>query len=287
MTKRFRFTTRSRESAAVLHSRIVYLSNAEARTHAEKQIVIRPARNRFCADPRSGEAFKEKLLRGRECYREARTGRRGKSTSKLYEEFCYSPPVAAELAAEERELIEEVILKKVCAFVATRSAWHSNVSTGRDDLHILCGAYTDDWPPRVHTAHEYGNGRQNLLLALERAEAEGLYQINSRRSPERRILSAREIRLRRMKLAKGKKLAERLQGRWDGCRETLAAVLRQLGYVIEKMTAKIVEVISPHAQTERGRRPRRYNIDTLRQEMGASGVKRTDKRSDDSGFEMA
>lgn len=156
MTKRFRYKPRSRKSAARLHSRVVYLTDPNAASHAGK-IEIEPAKNRFCRDHTSA-GFEEKLATLRETYGQSRIGHSGKTTEKRWEEWCYSPPEGADLSAGERELIERLLLEAVFPFVATRTAWHLNKETKRADLHIIVSAYTEDFrhefKPRTDMAME-------------------------------------------------------------------------------------------------------------------------------------
>jgi hypothetical protein len=259
MIKRTKFGKASKARLRTLRDRINYISDVTHPHHAGKTVYA--ARNYRCED-NTPEAFEFKAVECFKRYDKNREGKKGNRTKKLFEEHIYSSADDAFLTDSERRLIEKALIENAFNFVPVRTAWH--VGQGRSDLHILSAGYTDDIPPSVHLSTDFGHGKRDFLLTLERAERDALDEINRQRHPSRKIFSAREAKRRNMKKVKAKTLAERLAAIWDGRIETIEKVLQKLGFEVTKLTKKSVSVISPGKSKSK---PRRYNLETLRENI--------------------
>lgn len=257
MIKRTRFSKSARASLARLVKRTEYLSNAEHKNHTGK-LMHRPAFHGCVAG--TVEAFLLKLFELYERYRDSRRQKRGKKTKKLFEEFVYSSPEFANLTAAERRLVEEELISRVFHNVPVMTAWHEDPRNGRSDLHMLIGDYTDADFPLVFTSASYGHGGKNIILELERVEAEILKMLNRKRDVERQLLSAREVRRRALEKAGVKTVGQKLAKSWDGRRATLKKALEKLGYIVRHITDQTV-TLAKNASS----RGRRYVIETLNQ----------------------
>ncbi len=263
MIKKTKFNKASKARRRTLQERITYISDVTHPHHVGKTVYA--ARNYRCED-NTPEAFELKAVECFKRYDKTRDGKKGNRTKKLFEEHIYSSADDAFLTDSERRLIEKALIENAFNFVPVRTAWH--VGKGRSDLHILSAGYTDDIPPSVHLSTDFGHGKRDFLLTLERAERDALDEINRQREPNRKILSAREAKKKNMKKANAKTLAEKLAAIWDGKTETIQKALQKLGFEVMKLTKKSVSIISAkkNGGTQKPR-PRRYNLETLREEI--------------------
>lgn len=263
MIKKTKFGKASKAKRRTLQERIAYISDVTHPHHVGKTVYA--ARNYRCED-NTPEAFELKAVECFKRYDKSRDGKKGNRTKKLFEEHIYSSAGDAFLTDSERRLIEKAIIENAFNFVPVRSAWH--VGNGRSDLHILSAGYTDDIPPSVHLSTDFGHGKRDFLLTLERAERDALDEINRQRDPSRKILSAREAKKNNMKKAKAKTLAEKLARIWDGKTETIRKAVEKLGFQVTKLTKKSVSIISTKTKDGgKNSKPRRYNLETLKEEI--------------------
>lgn len=265
MIKKTKFSKASKERGKTLSDRINYISDPTHPNHIGKNIFA--AKNYLCED-NSPEAFENKAVEVYGKYDRHRKGKQGNRSKKLFEEHIFSSPEGAFLSEKEKGLLEKAVIDDGFCFVAVRTAWHDNPHTGRSDLHILSAGYTEDIPPRVHLTTDFGHGKRDFLLTLERAERDALDVINSRREKSRKIFSAREVKRKNMKKAGVETLSQKLAAVWDGTNQTIKEALQKLGYRVERLTKKSVSVISAErlkSNSGKAPRPRRYNLDTLRE----------------------
>jgi len=263
MIKKTKFGKASKAKRRTLQERITYISDVTHPHHVGKTVYA--ARNYYC-DDNTPKAFELKAVECFKRYDKNRYGKKGNRTKKLFEEHIYSSADDAFLTDSERRLIEKALIENAFNFVPVRTAWH--VGKGRSDLHILSAGYTDDIPPSVHLSTDFGHGKRDFLLTLERAERDALDEINRQREPSRKILSAREAKRRNMKKVGAKTLAEKLAAIWDGKTESIQRAIQKLGFEVVKLTKKSVSIISAKKQDGNQKpRPRRYNLETLREEI--------------------
>jgi hypothetical protein len=253
--KRTRFSRASRGSLKRLIDRCDYSADADHPNHVGK-IIHRPT-TAGC-DGITVDDFLTKILDLYQAYEKGRAGKKGNRTTKLFEEFVYSCPIGTFLSPAERKTVNGGLRQRLWNNVPILPVWHEDPVSGRSDLHVLAGAYTDSDPPLVFTSAGFGHGAKNILLEMERAEDEVLQLLNQRRARERWILSARETRRLALIKAGKKTLVQRLAKIWDGKGKTLQDALLKLGYFVLKLTAKTVTVARNAAA-----RPRRYLIATL------------------------
>ncbi len=228
--------------------RAEYLGDAKHRNHIGKTIT--GLRNIDCID-QSALALRVEVEIKFEDYLFFRSGKRGKRTSRRWEELIYSSPPSTQrdensnvlpcLDERERDIIEQAILAGPVRGCPARLAWHIDLETGRCDLHILVSEINE--LNVVWVNHEYGHGKKNLKLELERVEEEALDIINRNRDLEHKIPTPRQVHARKRKSAGKETLAEKLaRAGWDGDVSSLLLLLRELGYKIIKNTAKRIWV---------------------------------------------
>lgn len=275
MIKKTKFSKASKASKQKLRDRINYITDVTNPNHAGMTIMA--ARNYRCPD-NTPEAFEEKAVKCFERYDLTRRNKKGNRTKKLFEEHIYSSTEDAFLTDSERRLIEKALIENAFNFVPVRTAWH--IGNGRSDLHILSAGYSDDIPPSVHLSTDFGHGKRDFLLTLERAERDALDIINSQREKNRRVLSAREVKKRNMKKAGIQTLGQKLSGPglWDGSNESITKALQKLGYQVLRLTKKSVSIISPErlnrlkSKSSKPIRPRRYSLETLRESLSGGEI---------------
>lgn len=268
MIKQTKFSKASKARLRTLRERIVYISDVTHPHHVGKTVYA--ARNYRCED-NTPEAFESKAVECFKRYDKNRDAKKGNRTKKLFEEHIYSSAEDAFLTDSERRLIEKAIIEHGFNFVPVRTAWH--IGNGRSDLHILSAGYSDDIPPCVHLSTDFGHGKRDFLLTLERAERDALDEINRHRDPSRKILSAREVKKKNMKKQAVLTLAEKLAAIWDGSSLTITKALLKLGYRVTRLTRNTVSVVSPELLKSKTKkpRPRRYSLDTLRENLTIDG----------------
>jgi hypothetical protein len=250
-------TTRSPVRAAsqkVLRRRVAYLEDRQHESHRDK--IIYPARNYNCFGD-DGEDFVQACIRTDDAYQAARLGRPGKPSKSLFNELIYSSDLGAHLTDLERESIELLTINEFARNTPCRTAWHTNASTGRADLHILAAAKDDDYPPRVSLWRSFGGSKgRHLYHTMDLVDARIAKQLNKVRPKEKKIRSARKAHKQRIQTLTGKvkaDLAKELAPLGLAMSE-LRKGIEKLGYKVLKETAKNISVLFAGAK-----RPSRYN----------------------------
>lgn len=265
MMKRTRFSRAARASLGRLLKRAEYLVDRGHKNHASK--TVHPLQFFNCGSD-SVETFVVKVVDLYDRYQASRIGKRGgTTTTKLWEEFIYSSDKGDALSPDERQLVKREMVRLFLPGVPVVIGEHEDVATGRCDLHFFASGYTDELVPLVHTTSIYGHGKQNIVLAMERAESEILRLLNLRRERDRHLIGPRKKKLGMMAKNGIKRLGAKLANIWDGQPATLAAALKEIGYKIVETLTKTGKTMKRHktihVMREGSAKGRDYNIATL------------------------
>jgi hypothetical protein len=104
------------------------------------------------------------------------------------EHIIVSPDEGAFFSVAEEYLISRGTLIRLCPFSPAVFAWHYNPETGRSELHIIAGSFTEDHPALLRvTELRRCNGTDYLMLLHETGEAV-IREINLARLLEGRTL---------------------------------------------------------------------------------------------------
>lgn len=239
-----------KESTDELKAHMDYLGDTKHKDH--KGLILHPARNYNCG-PTAAD-FVTAIEGTQAKYLEVRDRKCGKRTSDLWEEAinnmdeeCYHTPA-------EREVIEKMMIAKICPGSPARAVWHENPKTGECDLHILFPTKNPEGKLNLERTETHQLKRRQQI---DKLVADILN--NAITKPKKRkshIPTAQEVAAEKSKKhAKDNKKPEpcplELQiarlAEEDGIDEVkphhLRDLLKRLGIILEKFVGKTMHVI--------------------------------------------
>ena len=278
MIKAVKHSAAARTSIKVLWRRVRYIADPDDKNHEDKEVL--PSRNYHCTGNTMWH-FLLNVVRRFQKYKKRREGKRGKRTKKKWEEYVYSSPNGSMVRDDgtmepclnslERDMVERCFLAGPLGCGSARLGWHICKVTGRCDLHILTSIHDDHGV--IWTNDQFGHGKKNLKLELERIEEEFLRQLNRQRANDRQLQTPRHAHIRSRKEAGKKTLAQKLAALgWHGQHDKLAAAVQQLGYKVFKQTAKTITIDAPAGKPDGKEKRTRYTISTLAGNGGSGGM---------------
>ena len=246
-------------SLKILRRRIIYIEDRTCEDH--RGLVIYPAVNYNCAGPK-GKDFEEQCLKTDELYRNSPERRKGgKPSKRLFEEFIWSSPEAANLTEPERKSTEITLVNAFARHSAVRLAWHENPETKRWDAHVLIASKNNDWPTRLTIYSQFGAGKKHIISVINRVSKDIIKSLNKTRP--KKLKSAMEVHRERRRELTGKKtpsLAKEL-AKLNLAPDELAKGIKKLGYTITRDNENTISVKFPG-----NKRAHRYNkADLLRE----------------------
>jgi len=249
-------------SVAELWKHIHYLSDKSHPDHKDKVKIFPPSLANVT--PESIEEFVKLIVQSHLAYLQYRDGKKGKRTSKIWDETIYRTPDNTKLSKKERKRIKRKLLSIRPGEPALLQE-HYNKIRKSWDFHLISPVKSIFWPHKVILSGEYGAGKAHILNALEELDDELADELNQDRPADEQIISMRERKRAKAKEALGDlpTLAEEIASvaKETVTRENLADVIKSLGH----------EVTRPPTETSRyitirykGRwQKRRHNVEDL------------------------
>ena len=144
--------------------------------------------------------FADDLIKQKAAYMAAASGRRGRAwAGDIAEHLIVAPPKGAYLTEDEEERIAASILTRISPNSPACYEWHSNLETGRSELHIVAGSFTLAFPPSLRVTELRRFFGADYLLLLFEAGLTALNDLNLHRSRQARppVMSLGDIRTSR------------------------------------------------------------------------------------------
>jgi hypothetical protein len=247
-----------------LQRHLNYLSNSEHADHKNKVSILPPSIRNL--DKPSRDEFVNAVISADKKYREYREGKRGKRTERLWDETIYRTPDRTDLNVIERGEVEESILAMRPSEPAYLQ-WHHNYLRESWDLHVITPAKSRGWPPGVILSSEYGGGRKHIFAELEMRDHELVERLNQKRSPDKKITSARRrreeksknhLKKSRMRITSLAELIAKNTIEKVESSQQLKTVMNQTRVRIKRISSAFISVIWPGRKQSR-----RYALDKL------------------------
>lgn len=258
MIKLVKRSTRRAASAAILAERVDYISDHAHPDHKNKTIY--PAKNYNCPN-NSSKTFIDQVHKLEEAYRQARKGKRGKRSPRLFEEVVYSSPHGGNLTALERESVEAMLINLFARTTACRTAWHVDQVTGRADLHVFLAAKNLDYPPRLTLWADYGGeGGRHIYAEFDKLDSTIANHLNGNPNRKTKLKSASKIHKERVGVGNSPSLAQEIAAvtKDNVTIANIGKVITSLGHSVPKTTSRSISVIFAGRK-----KPRRFNLEDL------------------------
>lgn len=245
--------TRSKSKKAFIDELNAHLDYLEDTTHPDhKGLTLHPAKNYNCGP--SAADFVAAVEGTQKKYLEVRAGLSGKRTADIWEEAICNMDEGCYHTSDERDAIEQNMIKEICPGSPARAKWHENPETGECDVHIIFPTKNPEGKLNLASTSIHLFKR---MQALDQFAADLLN--GNKNKPKKRkahIPTAQEVAEKKAKaLAKKKKKPEpcplELQiarlAEADGIKEVqpnhLRELLKRLGIIIDKFVGKTIHVI--------------------------------------------
>lgn len=241
-------------SAKVLRRRVSYLEDRNHKDHLN--LTIFKSRNYNCEGPKGVDFEKQCLKTHKDYLTSPERSKGGKPSSRLFEEFVYSTPLAANLNEKERTFIERQLVNTFARNSAARAGWHVNKETGRGDLHLLIAAKDNDHPAKLTISSKFSNKKESIISVINRVSEEIILFLNDTRATK--LKSAMQV-FRERRAARGRpSLASELAKLEVEEPEQLRAAIESLGYEVTRNNDRTISV-----RFETSARAKKYNKENL------------------------
>lgn len=200
----------------------------------------------------SKEAFIERILEGEQSYRAAAVGRPGqKASGDLAEHLIVAPDEMAFFSEDEEGFIERCVVEDVCRDSPAATVRHLNPKTGRMELHVAVGSFTQDFPARLRVSEIRRRYGADYLMILQDCGERVLDQINEARRTrnETPVRTLGTIRANHLKNLVGVLFEEAFpSSRPVKTTDDIVDLLRRTSWRIVKKSKTRVDILTPYTE---------------------------------------